>query len=268
MLTFIAFIIRIKNVLKQKEEWATTGVFAVMMVLISLSDFKLPHYLNILFPVCALMTAFFIIGRKTREEWINPVFIIQLVIVVTLLLLTILINAWVFPVKSVWIIAGAVILLAIVFYFMITGLYDRLQKAVLVSVSTMMLVFFLLNTNFYPRLLAYQGGNVLAEKIKGKVDPTDIWFEKNSYSPSFNFYTSSLRRPFDDSVLLNKQSAWVFIEEKYLEDFKKENYILGQQIDVTRYKVTRLSLKFLNPATRDKQCTRLLLVEVLGKEFN
>ncbi len=55
------------------------------------------------------------------------------------------------PVKNIWIITAVVILLAIVFYFIKSAAWSRLQKAVAVSVTTMVLAFFLLNSNFYPQ---------------------------------------------------------------------------------------------------------------------
>ena len=265
ILAMIAFIARIKNLIHRREEWLTTGTFTVLLVLISLSEFKLPHYLNITFPVASLMAASFILTKQTQPKWIKIIFRLQLVLCVFLLLLSAVVNAWIFPVKSGWVIAGMILLLALVFYFARGNQYNKLQKAVTVSVSTMVFLFFLLNTSFYPRLLTYQGGNQLAFVVRRKINPASVYFEKNSYSPSFNFYTASLRKPFSDSLFTPGKNIWLFTELKFLPGIE-DNYLLGEKYEATRYWISRLSLRFLNPATRAKQCTKMLLVELKGRK--
>ena len=265
IVAMIAFIGRIKKFIRRREEWLTTGGFAVLLLLISLSDFKLPHYLNITFPSAAVMAASFILTKQSQPGWIRIIFRLQLVLCVLLLLLSAVVNAWVFPARNSWVIAGMILLLAVVFYFIRSKQYNKLQKAVLVSVSTMILLFFSLNTSFYPRLLTYQGGNELAFATREKVDPATIYFEKNSYSPSFNFYTASLRKSFSDSLFHEGKNVWVFTELKFLPAIEY-HYLVGEKYEAARYWITRLSLKFLNPATRDKQCTKMLLVELTGRK--
>ncbi|MBL0132716.1 MAG: hypothetical protein IPP79_01210 [Chitinophagaceae bacterium] len=46
---------RLRFFLHRKDEWLTTGVFIVILLIVSFSGFKLPHYLNIVFPATAVM---------------------------------------------------------------------------------------------------------------------------------------------------------------------------------------------------------------------
>ena len=142
ILAYIALAGRIKNFLQRKEEWLTTGVFIIMVLIVSFSGFKLPHYLNIVFPTTAVMTAAFIISKQSQPKWIKNIFIIQLILIGAFLLVVAVINGWAFPVKSVITIVGIVLLLAVVFYFIKSAAYNRLQKAVAVSVATMVLASF------------------------------------------------------------------------------------------------------------------------------
>jgi 4-amino-4-deoxy-L-arabinose transferase-like glycosyltransferase len=264
-LVFIAFVLRVKNFFRRNDEWLSTAVFGVMLIIISLSDFKLPHYLNITFPATSIMAASFLLNRIASSRWEKSIFILQIVISLLLLVVVGFVNTWIFPVKEFGLIAGCILLLAVVIYFLKSGLYTRLQKAVLIPVATMVLVFFLLNINFYPRLLKYQGGNELAFVTRGKADASDIYFEENSYSPSFNFYHSFLRRPLEDSTWQPGKKVWVFVEGKYMEEFSKKGYRLGRQFEVPRFRVTQLNKKFLDPSTRDEQLSKLFLVEITGK---
>jgi 4-amino-4-deoxy-L-arabinose transferase-like glycosyltransferase len=262
IIAYATLFTRLKAFLKRKEEWLTTGVFMTMLIIISFSGFKLPHYLNIIFPTTAVMTASFLLSKRSKPGWTKAVFIIQVSVVVLLLLLAAIVNAWAFPVKSTWIIAGVVLLLALVFYFIKSGQYDLLQKAVGTSVAAMIFLFFLLNTSFYPQLLIYQGGNELAFAIKGKVDPATIYFWKETYSSSFNFYTSSIRKPFSDSVLTTGKRAWLLFDIRDEEQIKQAGYLIGQRFTALDYEITKLDIKFVNPAKRENQCKKLVLAEI------
>jgi len=261
MITFIAFVIRIKNLARRKEEWATTAVFGLMLVIISLSDFKLPHYLNITFPATSIMAAAFFAEKRDQPNWVRFILILQVIISFLLLIVAAVVNTWIFPVESFLLIVGVVLLLAICIYFMKSMVYSTIQKAIATPVAVMVLLFFLLNTNFYPQLLKYQGGNELAFMTRSKIDAKDIYFEKNSYSPSFNFYRSFLRRPFEDSVIREGRDVWVFVEGKNISDFANL-YHPNQIYSVPRFRVTQLNFKFLDPATREKQLSKLYLVQV------
>lgn len=262
ILAYIAIAGRIKAFLSRKQEWLTPGIFLIMLVIVSLSGFKLPHYLNIVFPTTSVLVAAFIIQQQKNVKWIKIIFIIQLTLVGLLLLPGAVINAWAFPVKSIWVIIGVVLLLSVVFYFMKSAAYDRLQKAVAVSVAAIIFSFFLLNSNFYPQLLTYQGGNELALATKGKLNPADVYFWRNTFSSSFNFYTKTLHKPFTDSVLRPGQKIWLAYDIRDEEEIKKL-YPIGQRFEVLDYEITKIDIKFVNPEKREGRCTKMVLAEVV-----
>jgi hypothetical protein len=262
VLAYIAVAGRIRNFLQRKNEWLTTGVFLVMLVVVSASGFKLPHYLNVVFPSTSVLVAAYIIQQQENMKRTNLIFMIQLILVVFLLLLAAVINTWAFPVKNVWLIAGVVLLLSVVFYFLKSAAYTRLQKAVAAPVAAMIFSFFLLNSNFYPQLLQYQGGNVLAGVVKGKINPSDVYFWKNTFSSSFNFYTKTLYKIFADSVLQPGKKIWLVYDIRSEEEIKQAGYRPGQPFSVLDYEITKLDIKFVNPERRESQCTRMMLAEI------
>jgi 4-amino-4-deoxy-L-arabinose transferase-like glycosyltransferase len=262
ILAYMAIAGRIKSFLHRKDEWLTPAVFLIMVVVVSLSGFKLPHYLNVVFPTTAVLVAAFLFQGKENVKWIKTIFLIQLTLVGLLLLLSAVINAWAFPVKSIWIVAGVVLLLAVVFYFIKSATYSRLQKAVAVSVAAMAFSFFLLNSNFYPQLLKYQGGKELADSVKGKTNPNDVYFWKNTFSSSFNFYSGSLYKRFADSVLQPGKKIWLVYDKRSEEEIKQAGYQLGLRFSVLDYEITKLDIKFVNPATRESQCSEMVIAEL------
>jgi len=263
ILAYIALAGRLKHFFQRRDEWLSTGVFIVILLVVSFSGFKLPHYLNIVFPSTAVMTAAYIISNRTRPSQIKNIYILQLVLILLLLAVVTALNDWAFPVKNGLVITGVVILLAIVFYFIKSASFDRLQKAVAASVATMALCFFLLNSNFYPKLLTYQGGNELAKATKGKTDTAALYFWQGTQSSSFNFYTATLRKQFADSVMQPGTKIWLLYDHKSEEEIIKAGYRVGQKFIVPDYEITKLDIRFLNPEKRDSQCTKMVLAEVL-----
>jgi 4-amino-4-deoxy-L-arabinose transferase-like glycosyltransferase len=262
VLAYITVAMRIKNFLHRKEEWLTTVVFIIMVLIVSFSGFKLPHYLNIVFPVSAVMVASFIISKQNDKGWTKRIFTIQSIIIALLLLVAGIINGWAFAPTKAWVVAGTILLLAVVFHFIKSKVYTPLQKAVTFSVATMAFVFFLLNSNFYPQLLTYQGGNELAFAARNKINSADIYFWNNNYSSSFNFYTASLRKPFADSVLQPGKKIWLLYDIRFDKEIKSAGYKVVPRYTAIDYEITRLNIKFVNPASREKECTKLVLAEI------
>lgn len=263
ILAYIALIGRIKNFLRQKDEWLTTGVFVTILLIVSFSGFKLPHYLNIVFPTTAVMVASFLINNQAEKKLGRGIFNLQTLLIMLLLLLIAIINTWAFPAKGFLVIAGVIILLAIVFYFLKSSTYNHLQKAVTASVTTMSFSFFLLNSNFYPKLLTYQGGNELAFATRQLVDPANVYFWSSTQSSSFNFYTTTLRKQFADSVLQPDKIVWLLFDENSESEIISGGYKLGQRYSTPDYEITKLDIKFVNPLKREKQCTKLVLARLV-----
>lgn len=263
---FIALFIRVKTFFKRKTEWLSTGVFLLLALLINFSNFKLPHYMPILAPVTALMVSHFFVSKWNDSRWKKPIFILQPIASLLLLVLAVLINAWAFPVKNIFIIAAVVMLLAVVFYFFLSKHYSALQKSIAVSVSAITLFFFLLNTNFYPQLLSYQGGKALADLTKEKINPKDVYFWKNTYSSAYSFFSASMRQVFDDSLQSGNKKTWILYLASQENELQAAGILLSnEKIAVPDYEITRLKKSFVDPATRRIVLDSLILAEVVGR---
>jgi len=264
ILAYIAIVGRLKHFFKRRDEWLTPATLVTIAIVLTFSGFKLPHYINIIFPASAVMTASWIVATPFKPR---TIFILQIVVCLLMLLLVATLSAWAFPVKNLFLILSVILLLAVVFYFLRNQRLSYVQKALCVSVTSMVLSFFLLNTNFYPQLLKYQGGNELAKKIKGNVDPVNVYFWKNNYSSSFNFYTATERKQFDDSIFLKgKKPIWLLFDKNDSADVRQSGYKIGLIYSVPDFGITKLNLKFVNPATRKNELHEMVLGEITGKE--
>ncbi len=261
---FIALFKRIGNLLKRNGEWLSTLVFLMLALLINFSDFKLPHYFPILAPFTAIMVAHFFVARQNDEKWKKRLFVLQIIASVCLLLLAVIVNVWAFQVKNPLILSGVVLFLAIVFYYILNKSLFNIQKAIAVSVSSIALLFFLLNTNFYPQLLTYQGGKPMADITRGKVDPINVYFWKNDFSSAYNFYSASLRQVADDSLKQSGKSFWLLYNKSNQKEIDSAGFVFGKEYSVPDFEITRLKKSFVDPSTRNEVLDEMRMREVIS----
>lgn len=262
LITFFALFHRFRYPRSRSNELVTTGCIILMALIVTFSGFKLPHYLNIIFPFAAIFTASYLVQRFSTASFGLLHYRMQAFTAILFIILLSILNGWVFPVHSAFVLAILVILLAFLFYTIKTTVFTYFQKSLLIPAALSILVFFSLNKNLYPSLLKYQGGKQLADLIKGKADPKDVYNWEETYSSSFYFYTKSVRKPFSDSVLQNGKKIWLLYDQVDSARIAAKGYQTGRTYQVMDYPVTKLTLKFLDPSKRASQCTKLVLTEI------
>lgn len=263
LIALLALFFRLKNFFLRQDEWLSPGVFILLALLINFSNFKLPHYLPILAPATATLSATFFMQNSQQEKFKRLFLFIQKWVALLLVVAALLINLWMFPVKNPWLFDGLVVLLALVLYFFISRRYSSLQKAILLSVSSIVLFFFLLNTSFYPQLLTYQGGKSLADSTKNIVNPKDVYFWKNTFSSSYNFYTASIRQVYNDTLLRTNKKIWIIYNASQSPELRAAGLSLGEKkFIVPDYEITRLKKKFIDPSTRKEALDTLIMAEI------
>ncbi len=259
IIAYYALFLRIRNFLKRKDEWFTPVAIISIIIVVSLSGFKLPHYLNIVFPAASVLTASWLMQSGERTVWLKPV---QLGIAGILFAAILVINFWAFPVKSYLIYTGLIITLALFMYSLRSVLLNRFQQSIVLSVAAMICAFFLLNTNFYPQLLRYQGGNILAKMpmvVKGHINHNKIYVWKRFYSSSFEFYTSSLRKEIPDTAALSGDDNWLLYDIRDADEILKAGYKITKVLETPDFEITKLDIQLLNPEKRDKLCSKMVL---------
>ena len=261
ILGFIAFFKRIKSFITRKYEWLTISTFAIMALMISFSGFKLPHYLNIIFPVTAVFTSSYLIEQSGKRKTLKGLLLTQVIICSLCLAIAGAVNVWAFPAINILVIVGFVFILGFGALFLVR-MQTTIQKLVAASVITSLLVFYLLNANFYPQLLKYQGGNELAFATKAKADAKKVYFWPDIYSSSYNFYTAELRKEFTDSVMQQPSPIWIITDTKKLDEIKQKGLPILESFEQADYEITTLQLPFINPSTRKNELSKLLLVRV------
>lgn len=240
-------------------EFLTLGAFWMVMLVFSFSKFKLPHYLNGLIAVLAIFTAAYLfhLYRNTEIKKIKVLWIIQLVVIFASIIgLGLLINSFT-GIPNV----GMYLPTALVFAFLIYRIFgseNLFSKYTYVSLLFAIGVNLFLNTQFYPVLTQYQGSIKLAEYVSvHRLDKKNIYMLKKDEAWAFDFYTKRNTPRIEETQL--KPGDLVVVYDSALKDFKIPYEIVSS---ADNFRITKLSLKFLDPAKRPNQLSKIYLIKI------
>jgi hypothetical protein len=137
-----------------------------------------------------------------------------------------------------------------------------IQRWINMSIVLMIGLNLILNSFFYPHLLEYQWGNALVKQARQKKwDIKKVALYKMPNSNAFHFYGQHIFPVIQDSSLL-KEGQWIVADsipaQQLLQDFPNTTILYQGK----RFHVTLLTLEFLNPATRNKELTPYVLMEL------
>ncbi len=256
-----------KGKLLLNEEFITTGGFIITYCILARSQAQLPHYIFVVFPLAAIVTAKFIHRLLFTDEllaWKKPLLIFHAIIFSLLWITAIALMFWPFDAipKYVFVLA---LFCFFIFWYLLFSKKIHFPTLLTIALFTVIGVNVFLSTAFYPNLLKYQLGTVAGKFIHEQNLQKNTINRFALYSGhSLLFYGQYLfpekkslqNYNADDIVLTTKDSSIVF--DQYFPNHK----ILLSGND---YGVSMLSLPFLNPATREKELTKYVLIDLDGK---
>ena len=265
-----AFIAKIIKMVKeglfnvQTERISFFGFLFTYLVL-SRSQAQLPHYIFVVFPLAAVLTAAHfsaLLEQADRlNKWEKWFFCFHLFIFLILLIAMGLITN--IPFGKMGLLATLMLCGTFVIMIKIGFSHQNLiQRWINMSLVLMIGLNLILNSFFYPHLLQYQWGNALvkqAEENKWDIKKASLYKIPNSNA--FHFYGQHIFPIIQDSSLL-KEGQWVVTDsipaQALLLDFPNSAILYQGK----RFHITLLTLEFLNPATRDKELTPYVLMEL------
>ena len=267
VLFVIALILEFKLIFKQKfklapnAEWICMGGFTLTYLALGSSKYQLPHYIFVALPFAAIITAKFLISlyEGTNPRLLKILEKSHFVIFTLLLLALIVLMTYSFP-APVWLLIILFISLGF-FYYFFTKKHIPFYLIKL-CVFSFLLINLFLNCWIYPSLLKYQGGNNVGRFIRSNNIPSNKTFIYQDHVwHSLHFYNNQLILHKDsmNSVL---PGDYLIVKPEKIKDFlnagKNFDTIYSQQT----YSVSRLQIKFLNPARRKEVTEELFIVKI------
>ncbi len=255
--------------LRSNQEWISTGGFVFTYCILAKSQAQLPHYIFVVFPLAAIVTAvflhkiFFVLGNKYFKKaltilhglifgilWIAIIFLMRI------------------PFKEIpfYVFVLAIIGLAGYLFLVFTSnKFIKLPPIIVLSLYTVIGVNFLLSSNFYPNLLKFQMGNTAANFInQSNIPKNQTYLLAPTESRALHFYgqhifghkKNTTELLASDFVISSTDSIPIILAK-----FPRMK-VLHKGAD---FSVSMLSKEFLDPSTREQAMAHYAIIQLEGK---
>lgn len=257
----VVMIIKQKLRLQANQEWITTGGFLLAYLALGSSGYQLPHYIFIVFPLAAIMTAKYISDSIEANGKTHKALLRTHMAITALLLLAVLpLTAYVFDggiaVITLWCTAVAA-WLYMAFSKNMTG------KLLWLPAAGMIMVNLFLTNFFYVPLLNYQVGSQAGQFFKAqKIDLKTIRaYRTQDPINAIQFYAQGEIKSIDTTADIAPGQV-VLTSAQGLETFRGTNINYSVLKQGYFYKVSELTLPFLNPATRAQEAKQYYILQI------
>lgn len=267
---YAGFVKKIIGVFKSRfrigldSEVLTFGGILFPAIAMSISQYKLPHYIFVFFPLCAIVAACFMVdvAEKAKRSGYLTLFWIQAFVAFLLIALSVFVCV-------VWIVDVPFIVYVLITVAAVSAVYvaikgeTSLYKVLLPSFFGIVTLNMVFNFALNPMILKYESGNA-AGRYASTTDYPLVGLRHLSYA--IDFY---LRRPASvvsiatDLQKYYGQNIWVYTDDGGVSELKRSSFIkvIDQRL-FPHYHVSKLRTKFLNPETRESTLTNMYLVLV------
>jgi hypothetical protein len=251
-----------------REQLTFSGTW-VMFCIMSLSKFKLPHYINILFPMFAVFAAGFLhqVWNEKKDSWVKALTKAQNVIIILILVLMLVLNVWAFSITSWWIALIAFPWTLYTLYLLRKPAEDRLLRIWYPSAVAALLFNFVANTNFYPKIDVYQGDAVLGKQMAQSNINWDHVYVYGNMRYVYDYYSRHWQPILTDEQIRQKKQNGEEVLLLTNEDNKQkldQNFTTEVVYSAPDYQIAGLSLDFINPKTRPQSLSKYYLVRIIA----
>jgi len=261
----VLFYTAVVNLFKRKNRnnqppeciiiWASA---AITFLIFSLSKFQLPHYILIILPQFAIITAVY--TQKLAGKNLSVFLTVQNVIAV-LIAIALSLLAVVFGLNYYIIIPILIVLLAISFIlFKERKIETLLGRSTFISVGLM--VF--LSIFFYPALLKYDAGMEAGNWLKQNYPDarSSVLIYTDAYT--FDFYAKDEPQYFwshEELSKVNTKNLILYVPEQELERLKNDHHAEVLK-EFEYFHITKLTGNFINVKTRAQTLEHFYLVKL------
>jgi 4-amino-4-deoxy-L-arabinose transferase-like glycosyltransferase len=251
--------------LPQRNEWISAGGLILPFLALSTSHYKLPHYIYVVFPFAAVISADWLLQVYRKQESPLPI-VFQIVVLAACWVFAGIIFIWFFPVTKPWLACiGIAGLLAFVVYSF-KGMKHRTDRFILLSLVSVVPVNMLLALHFYPSILSYQAPGMMAKEFEEQGLDADRVYHLGVSGRSMDFYARNvipeIRTEHIDSLLTLKGRIYIHTNEEGKRQLDQLNLRGKVKLVRDNYSVTLLTMNFGNPASRNKVTDKRYLIEL------
>jgi 4-amino-4-deoxy-L-arabinose transferase-like glycosyltransferase len=252
-LAIAALLSELKNVPKliankHSELYLISGIVLVSVAL-SLSRFKLPHYIFVVYPLIAILTAKYVNQLQKFSSWAWIQLTLSTISVVTLAVLLKYCfpnGGWVMPIILMLFVVSAVM-----YFLMAYRSSQVLKPSFILSIA----IGLGLNLHFYPQLLKYQANAQVGKWVNENQIEEGKLIGFATGGRAFDFYGGGIVPWMNDvasTIEAIEPGIIVYANQARYNELKKYSVLPKEEIVFENFEVQKLTVKFLNPETRDK----------------
>lgn len=264
LLPFTLFVIAgfwssIRSVLRREalpEQASLIGAITIFIAL-SFSQFKLPHYLYITLPLFA------VIGARGFHSIMNGVLHRIQLALVALLWLGTLALAWVVFPETRWPFAAFVVAMGFVIVLMVRRV-GLANGSFIASFWVMITVGIVLNGQFYPMLLRYQGSAQAGKWAAARQLDEHHFFGMQVAGTALDYYAGypvAWLSEVSDAQEVIAPGVVIYTDARRRDDLLNAGLVPRKEEVLTNYTVQMLSLPFLLPERREALLEKRYLLQ-------
>jgi hypothetical protein len=188
-----------------------------------------------------------------RMEEEQPAFILllQRIATISMVVLVIVLNSYVFPPDSF--VVGFVMVFFLVLYIVVIRMSRA--RAALLTLAAAAFAYVALNFNFYPQMIHYQAGNVLADVLRDRDGLKDevCYLEGHAEANGFDVRVGrTIPVKSIEAVTHEKKRQWVYTDDDGLEALKQTGRLMEVIASNLDYRVSQMDMTLLDPRRRGK----------------
>jgi 4-amino-4-deoxy-L-arabinose transferase-like glycosyltransferase len=236
-------------------------------IALSLSHYKLPHYIFVVFPLAAIITARTVVDLLDRPggRAVRGLFITQLCCCVLGGAFVLSVLTLVFPCRNI------VVWLAVAAFILLTGFFalprhNLFTRVIVTSLFAILGVNLVMNCWFFPHLLGYQGGSTAAAIMLRHHAPLATLRACRAGAASANFYTGTPIPLLDDAALADqaaREELWVYTDAQGVASMRAAGAHIQSLDSFPNAGITTVTAKFLYFKTRPQVAKIMYVVNSL-----
>jgi len=241
------------------KEHITTAGFLLVFLALSLSNFKLPHYVFPTFPFAAIITAKFLMDLKEKIVVRFGTWVLGSVQLYWLVILAMFI--FIFPIENFLVPLIALSTLVLYWYIYIT--FNPSHEKVFIPILLSSIGFnFVMSTHFYPNLLEYQASAWAGKMVAENNIPKDGFYCYRHWENVLDFYSRRTVLPVETEDLQDlPDGTWIFTHNVGYKEIVDNNMPFKKVAEFEYHGVTTLRLNFLNKSTRSSTLKTYYILE-------
>ena len=236
-------------------EIITTSGFVLLFVLLSMSKYKLPHYIFVTLPFASIISATYIdkLNPKQLLNWERVFFAFGVLVAIVITI---------YPLFFFTEVNYLIYFLLLLQLFLLMKIKKLAINGIFRLIGYVLVLNVFLSYVFYPKLLTYQADAIAGKWFYENKRTEKVYFI-NEKSHLFNFYTKDSKH---QSISINdldtiKSSYWLYTNQDNLLAIQKNKTILEKKAFVD-YPITRLKLKFLLESKRQENLKYYYLLKI------